>query len=324
MKFFNALVNSRAMHNFITDVKNGNIGHAYMLITPDKDVVEEFFTIMACAVYCPNGICLKCDECKKISDGNNANVKFIRNDAKQSIGVETVKELTEDSVIRPYEKGRKFYFIPNAENMTIQAQNKLLKTIEEPSEYVTIVLGASSEGMMLNTVISRVKKLYLDYFDAETIASALHELYPTADTEFAVGFANGQLGRANMIANDLDFKTLYDNAFDMLISLKKSADVAKFVRNPYFARDKIGEMLDVIELIMRDIIALDAGCPELAASLTKMKELDTIRETFSIASATAVNDVIGETRERLRVNCDSETLAERLLFKILEVKYLCR
>ena len=199
MKFFNALVNSRAMHNFITDVKNGNIGHAYMLITPDKDVVEEFFTIMACAVYCPNGICLKCDECKKISDGNNANVKFIRNDAKQSIGVETVKELTEDSVIRPYEKGRKFYFIPNAEKMTIQAQNKLLKTIEEPSEYVTIVLGASSEGMMLNTVISRVKKLYLDYFDAETIASALHELYPTADTEFAVGFANGQLGRANMI-----------------------------------------------------------------------------------------------------------------------------
>lgn len=312
------------MHNFITDVKNDNVGHAYMLITPDKDVVEEFFTIMACAMYCPNGICLECDACKRILDGNNANVKFIRNDTKQSIGVESVKELIEDSFIRPYEKGRKMYFIPNAERLTTQAQNKLLKTIEEPSDYVTIVLGASSEGMMLNTVLSRVKKLYLDYFDSETIASALRELYPTADTDYAVGFAAGQLGRADMIANDVDFKTVYDNVFDILLSLKKSADVAKFIRSPMFTKDKIGETLDVIELVMRDVIALDAGCPELAVSLNKMKELDAIRETFSIASATAVNDVIGETRERLKVNCDSETLAERLLFKILEVKYLCR
>ena len=312
------------MHNFITDVKNDNVGHAYMLVTPDKDVVEEFFTIMACAMYCMNGICLECDECKRILDGNNANVKFIRPEAKQTIGVEQIKELIEDSVMRPYEKGRKLYFIPSAEKMTAQAQNKLLKTIEEPSDFVTIVLGAASEGMMLNTVLSRVKKLYLDHFDSETISSALHELYPTADTDYAVGFANGQLGRADMIANDVDFKAVYDGVFEMLLSLKKSSDVVKYVRSPIFTREKIGETLDIIELIMRDVIALDAGCPEIAVSLHKIKELDEIRETFSIASATAVNDVINETRERLKVNCDSETLAERLLFKTLEVKYLCR
>lgn len=324
MKFASALLNSHAMQSFLTDVRGGKLSHAYMLITPDKDVVDDFFKLMSCAIYCKNGICLSCLDCKRVMDGNNVNIKYIESEKGKQLGADVIKDMIDDTHIKAYEDGVKLYFIPYAETMTVQAQNKLLKTLEEPSDNVTVVLGAGREGAMLDTVLSRVKKLYLDYFDTATINSALRELYPSADVSFAAVCADGMLGRADKIANDVDFKDLYDGIFDLLKTTKRSADVVKIYRSPLFAKEKIEDALNITELIMRDIIAVKSGSVDTVISVHKIDDIRELCNDFSIAAAAATSDFISECRDRLRFNCDEEAIAERLLYKIQEVKFLCR
>ena len=101
-----------------------------------------------------------------------ADVKFINEDGKK-IKVEDVAALIEDTETKPFESDNKLYFVNYADKMNPAAQNKLLKTLEEPQKAVSIFLGVGSESAILDTVKSRTKKITLDRFSAGDIKDAL-------------------------------------------------------------------------------------------------------------------------------------------------------
>lgn len=323
IEFADALKSSRAYNLIKHDIDTGNLSHAYMVISPDTLALNNLFEIVACAVYCKDDACLACTTCHRILHGNHADVKFINSDNK-NLKVEDVESLIDDIGTRPFESDHKLYFVFSADKMNAAAQNKLLKTLEEPQKTVTIFLGVSRESAMLDTVKSRTKKITLDRFSQEEISSALKEEgFPSDSAETAAACADGMLGRAKEIAEDKSFAENYAQTVNVFKNLKKSGDVASFLNEKVLDKERLPVFLDIASLIVRDMMAAKTD-ERLITNRRTTEEVKAMSREYSLLALSNILYLINEERKKLNVYVSSVGVAENLLLGILEVKYKCR
>lgn len=323
IEFADALKSGRAYNLIKHDIDTGNLSHAYMVISPDTLALNNLFEIVACAVYCKDDACLACTTCHRILHGNHADVKFINSDNK-NLKVEDVESLIDDTGTRPFESDHKLYFVFSADKMNAAAQNKLLKTLEEPQKTVTIFLGVSRESAMLDTVKSRTKKITLDRFSQEEISSALKEEgFPSDSAETAAACADGMLGRAKEIAEDKSFAENYAQTVNVFKNLKKSGDVASFLNEKVLDKERLPVFLDIASLIVRDMMAAKTD-ERLITNKRTAEEVKAMSQDYSLLALSNILYLINEERKKLNVYVSSVGVAENLLLGILEVKYKCR
>ena len=142
-------------------VKKQNISHSYIFSGIPGIGKFLFAREFAKAILCRNETikpCNSCISCISFENSNNPDCIII-DEQSDSIKSEQIKELTKSVLEKPIEGYKKIYIINNSENMTKDAQNSLLKTLEEPPEYVIILLITNNENILLNTIKSRCMKL---------------------------------------------------------------------------------------------------------------------------------------------------------------------
>ena len=157
-----------------------------------------------------------------------------------SIGIEDIREqLIGDVAIKPYIGPYKIYIVDEAEKMTVQAQNALLKTIEEPPAYAVILLLVNNGGSLLPTISSRCVTLNFKPVRDEVIKKYLmEELHvPDYQAEVSVAFAQGNVGKAKQIAMSEDFTEMMESALRIL---KKGKEM------------EVYEMVDAIRMLSED------------------------------------------------------------------------
>lgn len=322
IEFQDALKKSRAYNLIKHDIDTGNLSHAYMVISPDVFAVKNLFRLIACAVYCKDA-CTTCPVCKKVLNGNHADVKFINEDGKK-IKVEDVAALIEDTETKPFESDNKLYFVNSADKMNPAAQNKLLKTLEEPQKAVSIFLGVGSESAILDTVKSRTKKITLDRFSADDIKAALIcSGVADGNATIAAACADGMLWRAKEIASNSAFSETFDRAIFILNNLKKSSDVASFLNDKTLDKDNLPVFLDALSIVLRDMIAAKTD-KNLIMSKHKEWEIETLSKGFSLDALSNILYLVNEERKKLSFYVGSTGVVENLLLGILEVKYKCQ
>lgn len=322
IEFQDALKKSRAYNLIKHDIDTGNLSHAYMVISPDVFAVKNLFRLIACAVYCKDA-CTTCPVCKKVLNGNHADVKFINEDGKK-IKVEDVAALIEDTETKPFESDNKLYFVNSADKMNPAAQNKLLKTLEEPQKAVSIFLGVGSESAILDTVKSRTKKITLDRFSAGDIKDALIcSGVAVGNATIAAACADGMLWRAKEIASNSAFSETFDRAIFILNNLKKSSDVASFLNDKTLDKDNLPVFLDALSIVLRDMIAAKTD-KNLIMSKHKEWEIETLSKGFSLDALSNILYLVNEERKKLSFYVGSTGVVENLLLGILEVKYKCQ
>lgn len=322
IEFQDALKKSRAYNLIKHDIDTGNLSHAYMVISPDVFAVKNLFRLIACAVYCKDA-CTTCPVCKKVLNGNHADVKFINEDGKK-IKVEDVAALIEDTETKPFESDNKLYFVNSADKMNPAAQNKLLKTLEEPQKAVSIFLGVGSESAILDTVKSRTKKITLDRFSAGDIKGALLSSgVSDGNATIAAACADGMLWRAKEIASNPAFSETFDRAIFILNNLKKSSDVASFLNDKTLDKDNLPVFLDALSIVLRDMIAAKTD-KNLIMSKHKEWEIETLSKGFSLDALSNILYLVNEERKKLSFYVGSTGVVENLLLGILEVKYKCQ
>lgn len=322
IEFQDALKKSRAYNLIKHDIDTGNLSHAYMVISPDVFAVKNLFRLIACAVYCKDA-CTTCPVCKKVLNGNHADVKFINEDGKK-IKVEDVAALIEDTETKPFESDNKLYFVNSADKMNPAAQNKLLKTLEEPQKAVSIFLGVGSESAILDTVKSRTKKITLDRFSAGDIKDALLSSgVAVGNATIAAACADGMLWRAKEIASNSAFSETFDRAIFILNNLKKSSDVASFLNDKTLDKDNLPVFLDALSIVLRDMIAAKTD-KNLIMSKHKEWEIETLSKGFSLDALSNILYLVNEERKKLSFYVGSTGVVENLLLGILEVKYKCQ
>lgn len=322
IKYSDILQRSNVFKRISADIKSNTLGHCYLIVSADKVAVDDLFDLIACAVYCKKGVCLHCEECERVINGNHVDVKHTYPQAGKNILVKDIEEIIDDVYKIAYDGQEKLYFIHNAERMNAESQNKLLKILEEPPAKVHFFMATSIEGAILNTVKSRSRQLYVDNFSAKDIENALSSVYTTSEKDqisLASACSDGSLERAEQLLDDEDFFRHYSDVVEMYTKVNKSADVIRYSKSFLFTKDEIRETLNISDLVFRGIMLGDKDDQGVFAS-----EINALSKSFTPIAVANIIDEINDARKRFEANCAPNAIGENLLYTILEVKFKCR
>ena len=321
LRYLDEVRESSAYRSIAADIDRGEFSHAYFILSEDKDAVDALFTLIAMKAYCKDA-CGVCAECHKVLVRSKPDVKYLA-EGKENFTVAEMAEVTEDAGMTAFEGGRKLYFFKNFENLADAPQNKLLKTLEEPFDKVHFILSASSTATVLPTILSRVKQVTLSAFSTESVRNALVKSGVPADrAERGARLSQGSLTRGREFAVDEDFARHVSEVTDLLLELKSTADVYRFLREGIFSKERIERTLSMFELVFHSVMSAHLGLPMLLEE--KREVIESIASAYSLAAVGAATDVILTCRARLKANCNATNVADYLLLKLPEVKYKCR
>lgn len=308
-------------------IKAGKVSHAY-LFSGDKGTGKlTLANAFAMALQCENDSerpCGICHSCRQAAGGNHPDIIYIRHEKPNSIGVEDVREqLIGDIQIRPYNGRYKVYIIPEAEKLTVQAQNAILKTIEEPPEYAVILLLTTNEQVFLDTIRSRCVFLPLKPVPDEQVKEYLmeHIKVPDYEADICAAFAQGNIGKAVRLASSEDFNAIKASAMRLIrnAGTMEISAVIDYVKEVQDYKISIQDYLDILALWYRDMVYFKAT-RDINGIIFK-DEVRMIRETVkrcSYEGAEEVMKAIETAKTRLAANVNFDLTMELLFLVIKE------
>ena len=148
---YESLVKNTAAYKIAArDKAAGRLSHAYLVVCQDGLYLRRYLDLFAALLLCPANGCGTCRICSLVGREKYADMTVFPAEEGDKIKTEDIDFLVEDSYIKPFEGDKKLYVLAGAENMTPAAQNKLLKTLEEPPANVHILMGAVSELSLIH------------------------------------------------------------------------------------------------------------------------------------------------------------------------------
>lgn len=307
--------------------ESGRIRHAY-LISGEKglgktQLVRDFVMDIFCRQKIGSSHCGKCPSCKKIAENNHSDVIYVTHE-KESVSVSDIREQVSDTVaVKPYEGGYKVYIINDADKMTPEAQNALLKTLEEPPEYAVIILVCRDKGKLLETLLSRTAVYELKPAANEEVISFLIEQLGAEkeEAEIFAAFSGGNIGRAKALMSDNSFSELYKRTVNVIRTAKKSdvSDIHEAVRGLSKDTEELQESLSIMEMWYRDLciykVTKDVNGLILKGERRSIMEM--AKET-SLDGIRKIIDDIEKCRTRLGSSVNTELALELLLLSMKE------
>lgn len=266
--------------------------HAYMFIGKNGIGKFLFAKEFANKFLCTNTDkpCNKCKSCLQFQNNNNMDFQVI-DVIDKSIKVEQIREFISGMYEKPILADKKFYIINNADKMTVQAQNALLKILEEPPRYVIIVLVVENENAILNTIKSRCLKMFFDSIEEQQLRNYLESKEINTSEEMMNVYC-GSIGKAiSLIGKEESYiriKEILDNMEN--IPLTQVIKRGKFI---YEAKDEVENLLEHINILLYEKLSKD------------IKYISCIEK-------------VNKTIENLRYNSNTEMLIDDLLITIWE------
>lgn len=321
MADFHALLRETDAYKTVaSDVRRNAVCHAYAVYCADGENLRAYLKELVKIILCNQSEpCGKCRVCRLIDEENFADTFFYPRDNAAAAKTEDVNLLIEESFVKPIECERKIFVIPRGDLMTAAAQNKLLKTLEEPPFGVSIFIGATNEFSLLPTVRSRVKKLVIPAFSEQALFSALKEECPDEQKlKEAVACSDGTLGNSKKLYLDDKTQKLEELAVDVILNMKSSKDVLAFATKISTTGADITEFASVLQIVLRDMLS---GFSSGKVLNGRMFEEVVGRHDFSEGAIVYALEKTQEAVMRRSFNANAVMLTDWLLFKILEGKY---
>lgn len=303
------------------------VSHAYILDGEEGAGKKLLAAVFAEALQCEKGgtePCGHCHSCRQAESGNQPDIIYVQHEKPNSIGVEEIREqICGDILIRPYSSPWKIYIVDEAEKMTVQAQNALLKTIEEPPAYGIILLLTTNADSFLPTILSRCVTLRLrpvrDALIREYLMERLH--VPDYQADVCTAFARGNVGRARKLAESEQFMELKDHVVHLMrhIDDMEISEIADAVRRATEYKTEIEDYLDLMMLWYRDVLLFKAT--QKIDGLVFSDEINYISARAKKSSYEGLETIIKaleKAKVRLKANVNFELTMELLLLTIKE------
>lgn len=322
MANFELLAKSTSAFKIISEDKRaGKLSHAYLVINEDSENSGEYLKVLAKLICCDdyeNGVYGRFS--KLIDSNSHPDVLFFPRE-KQSVTVEDVSNLIEQSYVKPIESEKKVFVINYGESMSATVQNKLLKTLEEPPKNVIILIGAVSEYSLLETIKSRAKKLRIGGFSSELLLSALSgELEETEDIKGLIASSDGTVRGVLNLAKDEELLKAKDLVVSVITEMKSSKDVLFFSNKIALSLVDEAKFITLLSGALLDLLAGLEGKENLVKDryvYTRVKNC----EGFNRGSLIYALEKTIEAEKRRKFNVKGAPLIEWLLFALLEGKY---
>ncbi len=291
------------------------VSHAY-IINGERNAGKEFIAkVFAMALQCEKKEvepCGECHSCKQALSNNQPDIIYISHEKPNTIGVEDIRaQINNDIVIKPYSSPRKIYIVNEGEKMTPQAQNALLKTLEEPPEYAVIVILTTNVEALLPTVLSRCVVLNMKPVSDALVKKYLMEQLGVPDykANICVAFARGNIGKAKLLASSEEFEKVKDESHEIVKAIKKTSEY-KFAVNDY---------LDILMAWYRDVLFFKAT--KDVNSLVFKEEIQQIMRVSDRSTYEGIETIVNalqSAKKRLEANVNFDLTMELLLLAIQE------
>ena len=326
-KFSDIIGQDMIKEHLMNALKTGNISHAY-IINGERYSGKEFIAkIFAMAIQCEKGDidpCNECHACKQALSGNQPDIIHLTHEKPNVITVDDIREqINSDIVIKPYACDRKIYIINEAEKMNVQAQNALLKTLEEPPEYAVIIILTTNVDALLPTILSRCVVLNMKPVDDEQVKEFLMEYVQVPDykAEVCAAFARGNLGKAKILASSEEFDKIKTEAITLLkhIDEMNVNEISIAIKQMNEYKLEINDYLDILAIWYRDALMFKATAD--ANNLIFRDEIKFIKQTASRSTYEGLEIILkalDKAKARLSANVSFDLTMELLLLTIKE------
>lgn len=325
MKFSDLIGQKTVIQSLQNSISNQKIGHAYIFEGPEGIGKKTVAAIFAAALTCDDQSiepCGNCRSCIKNEAGNHPDIKII-NGAGESIGIDAVRELKKDIYIKPYEAGKKIYIIQEAQSMTVQAQNSLLKVLEEPPSYGMIILTTTNASLLLSTIRSRSILIRFRTHTYHEIEKFLTDEYPMLSEEkaFLAAFSGGVIGRAKTIAVSEEFKSVRERMADILMSLVDSSELNVIESVDYFVehKDHAQVMLDIMVMWFRDVLFIkEIQDDSKLINLDWKNKLHRFSQRIKRDRVVRIIELLTDTKKKISMNINFALAIETMLIQSWE------
>ena len=313
---FSAAASRTLSHAYIFEGAPGSGRHTVALLTA-----------MTAACQSERFPCLTCQNCRKLREGISPDLVTVTPERdRKTLGVESIRSVAETVYIAPNDLDVKIYILPNADAMTTQAQNALLKLLEEPPAGVYFFLLCDNSANLLPTVKSRAPTIKMQKFtDPEltdfllsTEKSAV-KLRETDETAFrrCVRLADGSIGAALSLLDSksgVKMASLCERSdkFFSLLSTGKRAEFIAFTASLTEKRDELATLLELISNTARDLIASKYGAAADSDGSSALK----LAGAFTAAKLFSIADSAEEIRSDLQYNINIRTALTALAAKL--------
>lgn len=328
MKNFSDIIgNEKVIEHLQNAIELGKVSHAYIFNGEKGSGKKTIASIFAKTLQCETGekvACGNCTSCKQSDSGNQPDIKWVTHEKPNIISVDDVRyQLVSDMMIKPYSSRYKIYIIDEAEKMNVEAQNAILKTIEEPPAYGIIILLTSNADLFLPTILSRCIKMDVKPVNTKLVEKYLIENCRVSSykANFAANFSQGNIGKAQMIATSPEFEQMKD----MMLHLVKYIDDMTFaelmdsVKEVSEYKLSIDDFFDLMAIWFRDVLLFKStNDTNLVNFRDEIKDIASIASIGSYEGLEKILEALDKAKLRLKANVNFDLTIELLLLTICD------
>ncbi|MDD4110300.1 MAG: hypothetical protein PHS54_01975 [Clostridia bacterium] len=296
--------NSASYKNIRDDLERGNLSHAYLFLSVDDLNNSLFINEVSNLILCDTKTaCGKCASCLKVLA--NSHPDILNYPKNKSLLVEDTEDMNNHAYEMPMLAEKKIIIVNNIDNATIQAQNKMLKTLEEPPKSVIFFLTAKNENKILPTIISRSRKVNLSPLKKDEVRNYLqsqNKRYDEMALKSALDYGEGWIGKTIEVLDDEQFIQKNKLVNDIVNDFNSSKEISIYSSKIINYRDNFKLFLELLSKNFNQKL-------ENPKNISQEGVIQIIEE-LNLAS------------QKLDRYVNLNLIVDNLLMKILEVKYL--
>ena len=331
MSFKDVIGQKEVVNILKEELKDDRINHAYLFYGKEgigkKTLATEFARALLCNQI-ENDSCNICNNCRRVEHGNHPDLKIIKgNEKTKNLKIEQIREMQKEIAYKPYESEYKIYIIDGAENMTTQAANSLLKTLEEPPSYAVIILISEELNKLLPTVISRCQNLRFSNISREKMQKFLDkENVEESKKELIIGLARGSIGKAKELYKNDEFLNKRKKIYDFLKEIHNITKVDIFSEANDWV-DILKEdfpLFDLLSAWYRDIIIYKRGNKKQLVNSDYENFILQEADKYNLNELLAIVELIETYEGYINRNAFKDLTLQVLLLKIKEKRLQVR
>lgn len=315
------------VRHFKSSIELSKVSHAYIL-NGEKGVGKKTLaSVVAKSLQCESGDpdpCGKCKSCLQAESGNQPDIIWVKHEKPNVISVDEIRtQIVNDIDLKPYSSRYKIYIVPDSQMMNPQAQNALLKTLEEPPEYAIIMLLTNNVDKFLPTILSRC--IVLNFKPVEPLHMMEYLVsnigVDQEKARFCTDFAQGNLGKAVRLAISPDYNEIKEDSIRLLrkISDMEMEEIIQAVKNMGKYKLDITDYIDIMTMWFRDILMV-----KISNSPNKIifkHEFSIMKKQASRTSYEGIEKILeamDKLKVRLEANVNFDIAMELMLLTIKE------
>ena len=255
-------------------------------------------------------------EYKRVLNGADLDIKVYPKN-KEKLLVSDSNEIVDEVFIKPTNKENKVFIIENIDLSTTEAQNKLLKVLEEPPKNVYFLISAKQADRVLPTIKSRCDKITIEKLP-------LSEIEKVCKNPLACMLCEGYVGKAEELSKNSNLNEIVDFAVSLVCDLKNSSQVLRFSKRFQEFKGDIDLILKIYSFCLEDMLKIKTEIKDYCLMKMFLPKIESVESEFSVQAICEILNLITFFRKKLEFNANLPVAIDNLLLKILEVKYICK